>query len=273
MNAKTINIISRAKCIGKSILYTFAPQLCLRLRATKYRRDGFEEELSLVPLLANTDEMAIDVGGNHGFYASFMRRYCSELIVIEPNPALAVELRRGLGREVRVMECALSDTTGCAVMRLPLAEGQDLSGLATIETSNPLLADVDSQQLNVEAKTLDSLLLKGVGFIKIDVEGHELAALKGARTTLESFHPSLLIEAEDRHRPRAVRSVVDFLAPMGYKGFYFTGKRLHSIDSFDAKRHQKVANVGNPGGLNKYINNFIFVSRPDKFERLQQLMA
>lgn len=203
----------------------------------------------------------------------FLRRECSKLMVIEPNPDLAVELRRGLGTRVTVLQCALSDTVGNVVMRLPLAEGQDLSGLATIEASNQLHAGTDARLIDVECRTLDSLALQNVGFMKIDIEGHELSALRGAKNTIEASRPSLLIEAEDRHRPEAVRSIIEFLAPMGYQGFYFSGKRLHSITGFNPELHQKLSCVGVSTGPTKYINNFVFVARPDKLEGLQSLMA
>jgi FkbM family methyltransferase len=38
-----------------------------------------------------------------------------------------------------------------------------------------------------------------VGFIKIDVEGHELAVINGATTLLTTQRPLLLIEIEARH--------------------------------------------------------------------------
>lgn len=258
---------------AKRLLNRIAPEALLTLRAKKYRKDLHEEELELVPLLAHRDEMAIDVGGNQGFYASFMRHHCSDLIVFEPNPDSAGCLRRGLGPRVSVLQCALSDTGGSVILRLPLANGQDLSGLATIEASNQVKAGTDTRLIEVEAKLLDSLALKNVGFIKIDVEGHELAALRGAKDTLAACKPSLLIEAEDRHRPGAVQSVVDFLAPFGYRGFYFTAQRLHAIESFDPGEHQAASRMGISSGPNKYINNFVFVARPGKMEILKRFLA
>lgn len=41
---------------------------------------------------------------------------------------------------------------------------------------------------------LDSLNLKKLDFFKLDVEGHEISALKGARQTIEAFRPTLWVE-------------------------------------------------------------------------------
>ena len=48
-------------------------------------------------------------------------------------------------------------------------------------------------------RRLDDLALGDVGFVKIDVEGHELAVLRGAAETLQRNRPPLLVEAEERH--------------------------------------------------------------------------
>ena len=47
---------------------------------------------------------------------------------------------------------------------------------------------------NVDLKTIDSLTLERVDFIKIDVEGMEEVVLEGSKITLEKFKPILFIE-------------------------------------------------------------------------------
>jgi len=70
----------------------------------------------------------------------------------------------------------------------------------------------------IKVKTLDSFLdtIKGrVDFIKIDVEGHELEALKGAIKTIEKFNP--IIGFEENHVKKNKSSMVmDFLKNKGY---------------------------------------------------------
>jgi hypothetical protein len=57
-----------------------------------------------------------------------------------------------------------------------------------------------------------------VGFIKIDVEGHELSVIKGATALIRRDSPIILVELEDRHRPDAMRSFSSFLGGLGYGG-------------------------------------------------------
>ena len=74
----------------------------------------------------------------------------------------------------------------------------------------------------VEARTLDGLLSGSdrLDAIKCDVEGAELAVLRGAAQTLERFHPLLLIEIEERHTRRyghSAQEVFDLLSAHGYR--------------------------------------------------------
>ena len=73
---------------------------------------------------------------------------------------------------------------------------------APVEAENTLNgASVD--EIEVPRITLDSLGQDAVGFIKIDVEGHEVDVLAGAREILRRDRPAILVEAEERHRQGA----------------------------------------------------------------------
>ena len=99
-------------------------------------------------------------------------------------------------------------------------------GRSTIEAANPLHRMVDTRDLAVSCKPLDSYGLKDVGFLKIDVEGHELEVLRGAKETLCRSLPSLLVEAEERHRAGTVAAVWGYLRPWGYRRMILQGSRL-----------------------------------------------
>uniref|UniRef100_UPI001916C781 FkbM family methyltransferase n=1 Tax=Mycobacterium paraintracellulare TaxID=1138383 RepID=UPI001916C781 len=69
-------------------------------------------------------------------------------------------------------------------------------GRSTIDTDNEL-TDVngdDIRRIDVPVKRLDDLHLDDIGLIKIDVEGHELAVLRGATQTLTRNRPAIVVE-------------------------------------------------------------------------------
>ena len=72
-----------------------------------------------------------------------------------------------------------------------------------------------------------------VDFIKIDVEGAELYALKGMHSFLEKYHPEILIEINEETFNAAgytTTDVLDYLGSFGYKPYKIFRGRLKSID-------------------------------------------
>jgi FkbM family methyltransferase len=140
-------------------------------------------------------------------------------------------------------------------------------GRATIEPKNALSNAVVArvEELDVEVRPLDSYDWPAVGFIKIDVEGHELAVLAGAERTLAKHHPNLLIECNDEHNPGAPARLAAWLAERGYEVLFFDRERLRPFAEYDRDTHW--------GKLT--IENFIGVhsSRPDQRARLEARVA
>jgi FkbM family methyltransferase len=230
-------------------------------RARQRLAGAVEREMALLPHLAPADRVAVDVGGNAGAYSEQLVRLARSVVTLEANPALATHLEWMFEGRIRVIAAAASDAPGEVVLRIP--KDPSFNGLATVAPENPL---GDSVEVRIPAVTLDSLDLRDVGFIKIDVEGHEAAVLAGARELLARDRPNLLLEAEERHRPGAVARVRALLEPMGYVGFMLRDGVLASIEGFDPAVHQSLAttsaeelNRGHvPAG---YVNNFIFLPR------------
>lgn len=175
-----------------------------------------EAELRKLKSLVRRDAIAVDVGAAEGVYAWHLARIAPRCIAFEANPDSVVRLRARLPH-VEVHNAALSDSCGEVAMRIPLGNGMPLTGLATIEKENQLSGHPSVRTVNVPCRTLDSFELTSLGFIKIDVEGHELSVLRGAEHAILRYHPTLLIEIEDRHRSNAVASVSSWLSERGYE--------------------------------------------------------
>ncbi len=93
----------------------------------------------------------------------------------------------------------------------------DNTGIGTIEQTNSLTNNPGIRRLieiDVPLKTVDSFCFSNVGFMKIDVEGHEPAVLRGAQMLLTASRPALLIDLEVRHNPRVFEEVWSVLDPL-----------------------------------------------------------
>jgi len=228
-----------------------------------------EPELPLLPALCRKDAVALDIGANEGFFAHHLLPLAKSVIAFEPLPQMLARLKGNYAEKMEIHGVIISDKEGQGELKYPA--GGYMS--ATIAESNSAALESGRVIETVVApmKTLDSFKLTNVGFVKIDVEGHEEAVLHGGLETLKREKPNLMIEIEERHAPGSFDRVSTLLGSIGYSGFYLDRKQLQPIAQFDPRRDQ----VRQNGKVGKYINNFLFLPHdraPTILERAQQLL-
>lgn len=265
-NSPLTAIIGKAEASAREALLEHAPLWLWKYR--EWRGDGvLEEELQYLSSFADPAREAVDIGASEGWYTYHLLRWSKFVHAFEPQPTLARKLAYELRTEkVRVEQVALSDHLGTAVLRVPTGVHQR----GTIEAENILEDAGEAATFEVVLRTLDSFMLENIGFMKIDVEGHELAVLRGAEKTIERCKPVLLVEVEERHKPGAVNAVKEYLGHFGYRGFFFLKQRLSAIETFDAVEHQDPRNLDGARKLGVYANNFLYV-RDEHFGRIAHL--
>ena len=237
-----------------------------------------EIELCMVKHLCRPDQDSIDVGANVGTYLHAMTRHSERVYAFEPVPWLAQLLPKKFGRKIVVENVALSHETSTALLHIPVIDGTPVTGLSTL--SDDLAAKTAlCRDIAVETRPLDEVYSGNVGFIKIDVEGHEHSVLQGARRTIERCRPRVLIEAEERHAPGSVRRIQAFFRRFGYRGYFVFHHQLAPIECFDPARMQRSEDIadytlGVPRArFQRYINNFLFLPREEPSTTLAQLDA
>lgn len=230
-----------------------------------WRRGDEEREMCLLPVLCADDRAAVDVGANYGMYSSRLVGLAQRCIAFEPIPAFATMLQDGFGSRLEVHPVALSDTHGGEVeLRLPHL----FTGYATIEKNNSLdTRDQDRIDLvRVPKATLDSFDLQDVGFMKIDVEGHEGAVLRGARETLKLCSPCILIEVEERHNAGSVLRVLDVVGDLDYATYVIFDGKLCALPEFDLVENQATES------LDTYARNMICVPQSRAQDHHDQML-
>jgi FkbM family methyltransferase len=243
-----------------SLLEMFVPRLIWRHRIRTWNVDPGEPEAALLPRLVDRKRKALDVGGADGAYTVSLIPLAEQVLVFEPIPAKARRLRQTLAntRCVSVHEVALSDREGQTTLRVP----SDRPWQSTVEASNPLVGRVGITEIAVKRATIDSFEITNVGFMKVDVEGHEREVLAGATKTIDRDRPNVLIEVEERHRPGALHSVFEFFSKRRYEGFFLLGGELVGLAGFDPTIHQVPEHLDvDNRRIGVYINNFVFVPR------------
>ncbi len=242
-------------------LESLAPAAATRARAYKAYFYG-EPEIRLLRHLVAPDKAAVDVGANNGVYTFWLRRYALRVIALDPNPDCCSLLSRSFDDRVHVVNAACSDRAGSAELRIPCKDGNINAYRGSIDTG----VDFNSETLGIQVATtpLDALVEEPVGFIKIDVEGHEVSVLSGARTVFGNQRPVALVEAEERHKPGTVESVLAYFHQLAYAGFFLYEKQILPVDVFDPDRHQSEAVAGSGARPPGYANNFIFIPQENR---------
>lgn len=194
-------------------------------------RRPHEPDFAAFALFADRPGIFLDVGANVGQSALSFRAVnrIAPILSIEANPQLARDLRF-VQRFVRGFDfkiCAASDARGVQTLHVPLYRGLPITGEASLDeamtrdlywTRQQHIADdtdtVRTRAVEVHSIPLDDLELSPA-FIKLDVQGFELPALKGLAGTLAAHQPVLLVERT------AIADVTQYLAAIGYRPYVY----------------------------------------------------
>ena len=171
---------------------------------------------------------AIDVGAHRGDVTAALADLGYRVLAIEPQDQICRQLKErflALREEgiVQVEHCAASDRHGTATMLVGSA-----STVSTLEESwaqvafpeefaKPRKVDVPVHPVATIAR---SARFATPGFVKIDVEGHELPALRGLFQDGAGLEPPSIIMFEANQRfPDAAEDCLRLLASQGYDRF------------------------------------------------------
>ncbi|WP_033281813.1 FkbM family methyltransferase [Streptomyces sp. NRRL F-525] len=251
----------------RTLTARLAPLLPTRLVAATARAvyPRFEPELArLTDLLPPDCGTAVDVGGWYGPWTHRLWRHAREVVTVEPVPHLARLLAAAAPAHARVIPAAASDRPGTARLWLPPDDEGDRG------VSSLVRRDIHARAVHVQCVTLDGLGLREVGFIKIDVDGSELAVLHGATGLLTRDRPALFVELESRIQP--IAPVVRYLSLLGYEGWVLPDRNRDwvRLADFPLEKHQaRNSYVVSQGLLRRvlpfargprYVNSVLFLT-------------
>ena len=225
-------------------LFFIPESFLLKRRAERYLQKKTEPEICILDDIVLKDRASIDIGVYKGIY-SYHLLNCSEFVYsFEANSLLIDKIKKSFKNvdNIKIENLAISSSRGVTELRIPFRDKKSeydyeqkyKLGIASIHSANEL----DNQSyhsINVEKITLDEYPFKHkIGFIKIDVEGHELDIIRGAKKLLERDKPNLLIEIEERHTRLSQNFIISEIKNFGYQCFILNKKfKLEEIDEKD----------------------------------------
>jgi FkbM family methyltransferase len=171
----------------------------------------------------------LDIGahiGTHTIALSHAVGKDGKVYAFEPQKKiyreLVMNMRLNQLDNVQVLRNAVGATSKKVFLGAPIAQNEGARFVAP------------TGEEEVEMRTVDSLALVGISFMKIDVENYELEVLKGAVETIQREKPVILIEIQGNHvqasqvshdkighMAKIRQEVVCFLESLGYTVSHF----------------------------------------------------
>jgi FkbM family methyltransferase len=168
-----------------------------------------------------------DVGAFHGLLTLFFASRAKAVVCFEPNTQNYKRLMENLMlngiKNVEVRKVGIgSRAESCSMVMSPLMPaGASVDGKTVEEL---LRTGVGTVVEEISIVTLDEEIprasLPAPDFVKIDIEGWEIEALRGARNTLTLHKPALFLEIHGetiREKRRKVAEIVAFLWKINYR--------------------------------------------------------
>jgi len=187
--------------------------LCgLKIRSGNFTH--YEPEYLRLARWVQRGDTVLDIGANLGIYSAKFSQLVGadgHVFAFEPIPRrfeiLCSNSKLFPHRNVTLINAAASDKADYVKLEVPSFEnGIKAFTRASINQDS----GVSSDSISAFSLKVDSIGIPGpIGFVKIDVEGHELQVLNGMKNTLTKDGPTLVVEGEDPE-------VFAFLADLGY---------------------------------------------------------
>ena len=217
----------------------------------------YEPELHVLPFLVDPERVSVDAGANRGSYTYFLSKLTKHVFAYEPNPAMRQLLKRASAENVTVSDVALSDSTGEAQFAVPKSGHGFGNNAGSLEVGMLESENENLVRFSVPTRRLDDENLENVGFIKIDVEGHEREVLLGAKALITRDRPVLLMEIMESLIGAEAGENIRFVEAMGYQCFVLVNQRL--IDYSMMSQHADPGEGWDRRRPQHRSNNFIFL--------------
>ena len=205
-------------------------------RRRKLSRRFYRDEFSALRRLVGEGDVVLDVGANIGLHATLFSRWVGaqgRVVAFEPVPETVQRLRETLAlngcANVEVIESALLAEPGVARINIFERQYADWNSFGSPRFGR--VGPIRSQEVRVE--TLDEFTdreqLEHIDLLKLDVEGFEASAIRGAQRLLADGRISA-VSFEISKVPLAgnastAREIFDLLASFGYSAYRFDANK------------------------------------------------
>lgn len=211
--------------------------------------------------LLKEGDTVVDVGANKGYFSLLAANrigHTGRVISYEPLPRNIVDLEATImaGRHGNwiLRPVAVSASAGSAVLHSPAGVGA--SGWGTLEAH----AHIRSEAQPIDTVTLTTDFthnnLQRIDLLKMDIQGHECAALLGASELLQEGRiGALFVEVHPKiMKPADLRRMFDLMTAAGYRG-RLLDESVRTLDEW-----RMLLRDGHPGDIRELLSP---IAQPD----------
>ena len=176
-------------------------------------------ETSIVKKMVKPGDYVIDIGANIGYYTLIMAKLVGEtgkVFAFEPDPENVELLKKNVEyngyKNVVIFPYAVSDQEGA--IKLYLSD--------TRHADNRIYDFGDGRKsIDIKAVRVDDMIADRIDFIKMDIEGSEIGAIKGMKRILRDNNLSIISEFWPQGIKKFGYSAQEFLDILENLGYSF----------------------------------------------------
>jgi FkbM family methyltransferase len=187
-----------------------------------------------------TRKCCLDIGANIGNHSLAFSKYFESVVAFEPNPKVFEVLSLNARWNPKVIPVQIGASNRQHSVEAVVPRG-NLGAAQIIDSS----ASSTGESIYFECARIDQYIspenFSDIGFIKIDVEGHEYEALLGCEAILRHAHPVLGFELlRQDHNKNALR-ITEFLSDIGYSQYFeITATGAKPLKKFKKKNYKMI---------------------------------
>lgn len=181
-----------------------------------------EPETFVFAQMVRDGDTVLEAGANIGSHTVMLSKAVGDtgsVFAFEPQchtfQLLCANLALNERLNVRAMQCAVGDEEGS--VEFPVIDPHQRNNFGA--SSLLLPHGLPSEQ--VALRTVDSLRLPKLDFLKADVEGFEANVIRGAQETLHAHRPIVYLEYLNHHTGDSSKAFLDIFSALGYRVWYF----------------------------------------------------